>query len=56
MQHFLGETNKYCIDGYEFFSAMHDVCLYQPVKHKRKHFIVYVYIFMHFQMEKYPTF
>jgi hypothetical protein len=41
--------------GYEIFFC-NDGCLYHPTKHLRKHFIDYIYIFMHFQKEKYPHF
>jgi hypothetical protein len=33
--------------GYETFIC-NDGCLYHPLKHQRKHFIVYIYIFIYF--------
>jgi hypothetical protein len=43
-QHRLGLLK---LAGYENFFC-NDGCIYHPLKHQRKHFIVYIYIFMHF--------
>jgi hypothetical protein len=39
--------------GYEIFFC-NDDCIYHPLKHQRKHFIVYIYIFMHFLKGEIP--